>query len=405
MRKPKVSALAACCFALAFVAFLGCPGKQTVEFAAVVPLTGSAGAYGTSIQKGLELAYETLAADTQRTYVLELRIEDSESNPEKARELLDQLYDDDAVAAIGGVTSAEALAMVEVADDWDRVLLSPSASSPQLSGISENFYRIFPTSDAEAVTMAKHATDRLKVEKVVMVTEEGPFGEGAQASFQAVFAGDDDTVVTFPPGTEDFSEIASEALEPKPDAVYVAADGAELAGLLRALRRGGFSGSNDWIMATSALASPEVFAQAGRSAERAFLTQTVLDLESEEEPMRSFVESYTTKYGEAPDFYAAHGYDAMMVMAKALEGAGTTLASEFLKGMRSISSLPGVTGNIQFRESGDVQKFPRIYFIRDGRPQDYDQALKEIAEKIRKRREELDRRRRELMRRQRLEQQ
>ena len=39
-----------------------------------------------------------------------------------------------AMVVIGGVMSDEALEMVAVADRYDRVLISPSASSPKLTG-------------------------------------------------------------------------------------------------------------------------------------------------------------------------------------------------------------------------------------------------------------------------------
>lgn len=148
---------------------LGCPGEEVVKFSAVLPLTGEAAIYGLPVQRGVELAFEHFQSQQDLPYQLELVVVDSESDPEKAKNLLIQVYRDGALASIGGVTTAEALQMVAVADEFDRVLISPSASTPQLSGISKNFYRVFPSDAREGATMGNFATQKLKAEKVVIL--------------------------------------------------------------------------------------------------------------------------------------------------------------------------------------------------------------------------------------------
>ena len=90
-------------------------------------------------------------------HVFELTILDSESDPQKAAQHLTQLFEDGTLAVIGGVTTAEALAMVPAADLANRVLLSPSASSPELTGISEFFFRVFFSDFDEGIKMGHFA--------------------------------------------------------------------------------------------------------------------------------------------------------------------------------------------------------------------------------------------------------
>jgi hypothetical protein len=63
-----------------------------------------------------------------------------------------------------------------------------------------------------------------------------------------------------------------------------------------------------------------------------------------------------------------------------------TLPNEFLKGMRAMDPLPGATGNLQFDESGNVQKFPRIHMIRGGKLLDFqrwrEERMQEMREKL-----------------------
>jgi branched-chain amino acid transport system substrate-binding protein len=363
---------------------LGCPGEEVVKFGAVLPLTGEAAIYGQPVQRGVDLAFEHLQSQQDLPYELALVTVDSESDPEKAGELLKQVYRDGALAAIGGVTTAEALQMVAVSDEADKVLISPSASTPQLSGISKNFYRVFPSDAREGATMGNFATQKLKAEKVVILAKEDAYAKGIQEVFKTEFeryGGEVLDLIEFPSLGSDLSGLVERVMTLGPDAVYLAAYAPDLAQMIRHLRNQGYKGT---IFTTSAFAAPEIIAQVGRPAEGVFLTQAVFDIDSEDPIIRNFIDAYRAKYNLEPDLYAAHGYDTVMVLVEALKIGGRT-SSEFWKGIRSIRDFSGATGTVQFDERGDVQKFPRVYVVNEGLLVDYE------AEVERRRRELLER--------------
>ena len=62
--------------------------------------------------------------------------------------------------------------MVSVADDAERVLLSPSASSLELTGISRNFFRVFFSDFDEGTTMGMFAVNKVTSAKIDMPAEE-----------------------------------------------------------------------------------------------------------------------------------------------------------------------------------------------------------------------------------------
>jgi branched-chain amino acid transport system substrate-binding protein len=366
---------------------LGCPGEEVVKFGAVLPLTGEAAIYGLPVQRGVDLAFEHLQSQGELPYQLELITFDSASDPDKGGELLEQAYRDGALAAIGGVTTAEALKMVPVADEFDRVLVSPSASTPQLSGISKNFYRVFPSDAREGATMGNFATQKLKAEKVVILAKEDAYAKGIQAVFKTEFeryGGEVLDLIEFPSLGSDLSGLVERVMTLRPDAVYLAAYAPDLAQMIRYLREQGYKGT---IFTTSAFAAPEIIAQVGRPAEGVFLTQAVFDIESEDPTIRTFIEGYRAKYTLEPDLYAAHGYDSLLVLAEALKKGGRT-SSEFWKGIRSIRDFSGATGTVQFDERGDVQKFPRVYVVNEGLLVDYEAEVerrrRELLERLRK---------------------
>ena len=426
--------------ALCLLLAAGCgPEVPTVNFSVVLPMTGPAGIYGEEIANGIQLRQDRLmAGDEELAYNVVIEVIDSEGDPDQAASLLDTAFST-SLAAIGGATSDEALAMVPVADDAGRVLVSPSASSPELSGASEYFYRLFPSAEIEASTMATFLRDRVNVQRLALVVEDSAFGTSLADSIETVWGTEVVGRVTFTPSS-DQNAMVQEALGYEADGIYVAASGAALAEAIQALRLAGFDGDKR-LATSSSLMIEAVLDAAGPAANNVYFTAPVFEVDSPDEPTASFVAEYREKftdpaawaaYQEAlaederastvlqgmdlgdsglaaarseaeaavealaaaedalntPSYYAGLGYDSMGVLIGALaELEVINVPSDFLKGMRAIRELPGVTGTIQFRETGDVQKFTRIYQIVDGEPVDFE---KHTEERIRKLQEEYE---------------
>lgn len=375
----------------------GCGEEESVLVGAVLPLTGEFAIYGEPIRKGIELAYEQHEARDDYPYALELRVEDSQGEPERAAELLAQLYKEGAPAVIGGVTTQEAMEMVSVADREDRVLLSPSASSPRLSGISTNFYRVFPSDFLEGTKMGLFARETMNLEEVAIVAAESQYAKGIQQVFRQEFernGGEVLEVIEYPRNTSDLSGVIDRIMTLDPPAVYLADYANGLVTLLRGLEERGYGGR---VLTTSSIASGEVINNVDEAAQGVLFTQSNYDVDADDPRIQEFVQAYQEKYGSVPDLYAAHGYDAMRVYARALEEGGKR-PSQFWQGMRAISNFPGVTGAIQFDEQGDVQKFPRVYLVQEGQFVDFDQILEERRKGLEERRQQLEQRMRELER-------
>lgn len=375
--------------ALCLLPAVGCgPEVPTVTITAIAPLTGEAQVYGQEIANGMQLRHERLLADEEEIgYNVVLEVVDSEGDPAQAATLLETAFTS-SLAAIGGVTSDEALAMIPVVHEADRVLLSPSASSPELSGVSEFFYRLYPSAEIEASTMATFLRDRLQVERLVVVAQDTAFGTSLADAIESVWGTQLAGRVVFT-AASDQNAMVDEALGYDADAIYVAASGSALAEAMQALRLGGFNEPHDYLAASSSLAIESVLTEAGPAANNSVLTAPPYDTESLDEPVASFVAAYQEKHGSVPSYYAALGYDALWVYIEALsEVDAIAVPSDFLKGMRAVRELQGVTGNIQFRETGDVQKFTRIYQIVDGKLVDFEKYQKERRDELMKQMQE-----------------
>lgn len=397
---PRLALLLVGVLATAALALGACSGEESYELAVILPLTGEWSIYGEPIRNGVELALEDIRENRDLPYEITLQVLDSESNPSRAAEVLREAYRDGALAAVGGVTSESALAMVPVAQEMERLLVSPSASSPELTGISRYFFRVFPSDFREGTTMGTFVAQKLNITSLVILAADTTYAKGVSEVFADSFESYGNEVMetlVYPAGTEDLSDYVRQALEPDPQAIYVADFARPVRRILAEAKRQGFDGK---LLTTSAFNAPEILAAAGNDAEAVILTQTAFEPEASENPkVQAFVQAYQEAYGETPGTYAAHGYDALHVLVDALGKLSLRSPGEMLKGIRSLdNNYSGVTGAIQFDERGDVGQFPRVYILQDGKFEDYDKVREENRQKLLDRLEEIRRRRQQQLR-------
>jgi len=373
----------------------GCGDKEAIKFGAVVPLTGEQAIYGKEIANGIQLAYEQLKNSPKPPNV-ELELVDSKSDPETGKAELERIFSEGARAAIGGVTTPEALAQVEIADQKNRVLLSPSASAKELTGISSYFYRVWPSNTREGGKMGQYAAQNLNMKTAAVLSADTAYAQGISSEFGSSFeqnGGKLLEVIEYPKNTEDLTALVERVISLKPDGIYVA-DYAEAAvRIIQMIKADGYAGN---ILTASAFATPQAIAMAGSAANGVFVTLPQFDAEDDKTPeVKAFVDAYRAKYGETPGNYAAHGYDAFNILYRASQEGGDK-AHSFWKGMKAIKDFPGATGPLQFDDKGDVTKYPRVYFVNEGRVVDHAAYREKLLEEIRKQREDLERQMRAL---------
>lgn len=86
-----------------------------------------------------------------------------------------------------------------------------------------------------------------------------------------------------------------------------------------------------------------------------------------------FVEAYRARYGATPDTYAAHGYDAVLILVEAIEQRGLR-PGEMSFYLNTMNPFEGAAGVTKFDEHGDVRKFHRMFVVRDGRAMPLEQG-------------------------------
>lgn len=355
------------------VSAAGCSGERGArELTVVTPLSGPDSLHGKAIANGSRLAAEELEAEHDEglyPHELTLGILDSESEPDRAAELLDEAYDEGTVAAVGGVTDAEAVAMVPVAKKARRVLVSPSASTAKLSGATRYVFRISPSGATEGAKMASFASHELGLDRVALASTRAETESGALEAFRTGVEQNQGEVVAevgFGAGAEDLESEAKRALENDPQAIYVVGAPAAVSRFVAVLESQGYRGA---VMTTSSFAVREIL-DGDEGAEGVLLSRPLFDPEGEDPAVRAFADTYEERFGGSPDIHAAYAYDAVKVLAAALADRQVR-PSELWSALRGIRDFKGLTGFIQFDERGDVASFPRVYVIRNGELVEY----------------------------------
>ncbi len=394
-RSTRVTALTLAVILAAGALGVSCGGSKKVLFGAVLPLTGEDAVYGVEIHRGIEIALEQLKKERGFTN-LAVEVVDSQSDQEIGRQQLEALYSKGVRAAIGGVTAADAMTMAQVAEANNRVLISPSASTPAVAKASRYVYRIWPSFVREGTVMGQYAAERLCKKAAVLVAET-PYTQDVEKVFEESFrehGGEVLEVLQHHPDV-DHSAMVQQLVSVNPDCIYISDYAEEVGRTLRLLDAEGYEGK---VLTLSTFASPKAIADIGEPAEWTYLTHPAYDPTDPTNPvLQSFVQAYQEAYDTVPGAFAAHGYDAMLLLAEAAVGGGSS-GSDFWKGMRGLVEIQGVTGVLQFDEMGDVQKFPRVYFILEGQLRDHQKYEQERADRLRQEIEELRRQRERMIR-------
>ncbi len=357
-----------CSAAVAAVLIAGGCGHDPV-IGVLCPHTGRAAAYGRSVETGIDLALASAGNRGLLPPELAIARADSASSPHRATLEYRRLVSvDRARLVVGGVTSAEADALLPVVDLERVICLSPSASGTGLVERSRYFYRLYPSTEVEGATAARHLVTAVGARRVLVYSDGSLFTRGIESEFRqhlTLLLGGEvtDTIHVAEDGWQRRSVDALHAGHPQ--AVYVVGHAESILEVLEHLAANGFSG----IRCTSShLYLGEVLGRSSPAAEGALLPLAPLAAETVGEPFAGFAREYRAAYGVDPDVFAAHGYDAMRVAIRTLVASRRLNTAELRRVLSfDLGELAGVTGTIAFNERGEIARYPIMHIVWNGR--------------------------------------
>jgi len=302
--------------------------------------------------------------------LLRLKVVDDSGSANGAVLAARALYQDPTVVAVvGHVTSGATIAAARVYGSGTRPLpmISPTASSSELSGLSPYVFRVCPSDLSHGPALARFARGKLGARRAGILYMNDDYGRGVRAAFAAEFTRLGGTVVEEDPylATTGSIEPYLTRMRGAVDVLLLAADvqGAALA--LREVRRQGIR----WpVVGSDGMVGIESDAPL---AEGLHLSSAYLSDRPGEQNAAFVVDFFRSTQGERPNDVAGLTFDIVQLLAEGIAAVGSDRRAvrDYLASVGSRRpAYEGVSGRIAFNSNGDVPGKPlTIAVVRNGR--------------------------------------
>lgn len=357
----------------------GCVSKE-LKIGGIISMSGAAEPYGKVIKNGMDLAVEELNAsggiEGKKVVMI---YKDDETNAGVGVAAAKELIIKERVPVIiGPVASSVSLAVAEICKDYRRVMLSPASSTPKLSKAGSFIFRNYPSDIVEGTFIADFARE-LGIEKVVVIAVDNEFGNGIKEVFIKQFRSKFREILKvfrYPEnGMSLFPSIVKETAELKPEAIYLCGYSKDMADMLIEIRKQ----TLDILIFSVSAVNREMVDMAGDASEGVMFPQPAFYLESDDAAMKTFIQKYRDRFQSDPDNFAAHGYDAVNLIAEAIKRVKSTHPDDIRCGLIAINNYEGAAGRTTFDINGDVVQHPRIFVVHNGKFVQFDSYIQEVG--------------------------
>jgi branched-chain amino acid transport system substrate-binding protein len=324
-----------------------------VPVGAIEILSGPNAAYGTAIRAGLELALDS-SGTVLGGRKIALSVEDSAGDKNQAINAARKLIGSTKVVAIIGPTlSNEMFAAGPVANERRVPILGTSTTANGITDIGPYVFRTsLPESDVIPVTLKKAQGRGVKTIALIYANDDAFSKSGFDVMKAAAEKAGLNIVTTESFGSKDtdFSAQLTKIKGLKPDAVGISALVEPVSGVLLQARQLGF-GPETLFIGGNGSNSPKLGEIAGPAAD-GLLVGSPWFIGKPDPVNQKFVADFRAKYNRDPDQFAAQAYDAMKIMAAAIDRAGAAEPQKVRDALQK-TDFNGVMGPFTFTDHRD----------------------------------------------------
>jgi branched-chain amino acid transport system substrate-binding protein len=371
--KPKLIALAAT-FAVAGVASAQ---DLVVKIGHVGPTSGAIAHLGKDNENGARMAIDELNAKGftigGKKAKFELLAEDDAADPKQGTAVANKLVDAKVNGVIGHLNSGTTIPASKIYSDAGIPQISPSATNPKYTRQGfKTAFRVVADDVHLGGTLGRYAVKDLKGKSIVTIDDRTAYGQGVAEEFaKAVKANGgaiQDTQYTTDKAT-DFTAILTAVKAKKPDIIFYGGMDAVAGPMIRQMKQLGIKAK---FMGGDGICTGELPKLAGGAMEDGqVVCAEAGGVEGEQKVgMAKFREDFKKKFGTDVQIYAPYVYDAVMVMATAMQKCNSADPKVYLPCLQK-TDYKGVTGPIAFDSKGDIKNGAlTIHTYKDGKLQD-----------------------------------
>ena len=344
----------------------------TLTIAHIGPQTGPAAVYGLATYRGAQIAADEItAADNGITVVL--LNEDDTHDAEKAVNAYNSVMEKGAQMIVGTTTTAPCIAVGAKAFEERVFMLTPSASSTDVTADKDNVYQLcFTDPNQGSASAAVISEKKLGTKIAVIYNNADAYSTGIYQTFKTKaeeLGLEIVSTTTFTDETTDFSVQVADAKDNGADLVFLPIYYTPASQILIAANSIGYAPTFFGVDGMDGILTLEGFDT--KLAEGVMLL-TPFVADAKDEKTASFVKTYQEKYNEVPNQFAADGYDCIYAMVDAAQKAevksdekAADICDRMIKAMQELK-ITGLTGTMTWSSNGEVDKVPTAMKIKDG---------------------------------------
>ena len=329
-----------------------------VRVGAVMSLTGDTAQYGLSALNGARMAIEEAnASGGVAGRRVELIVQDTRSDSAETDVVVRRLAREYNVhVLVGEIVSSRSLAAARAAQSEGLPMLTPSATSPEVTSPGDFIFRSCYTDAFQGAAVARFAATNLGARRAAMLVQSDQrYSQELAAFIREAFVrrgGEVVAVQEYREGAADFSAQLVELSASRPDVVFVPGYYLEAGLLARQARALGldapFVGGDGWD-------SPRLYEIGGQALAGDFFS-THFSAEDPDPQVQRFVADYRRLFGSTPDSFAATAYDAARIVLDAIARAPTLERRAIRDALASTKDFAGVTGTVTFNAERNAVK-------------------------------------------------
>ena len=358
----------------AAVLFTACVGgekvseTETIKIGGLAPLTGSLAIYGVTTTNGANLAIDEI---NKNGGILGKKVEyitlDTKGDSTEAVMAYNKLIDRGVSAIIGEITSKPSLAVAEIAAQDNMPMITPTGTQVDITEAGPSIFRVCFTNPYQGKVLAVLAKERLNADTAaIMINNSSDYSDGIAKAFieQADILGIKITAKEgYADGDKDFRAQLTKIAAEQPNVLLVPEYYEQASLIATQAREVGvkavFIGSDGWDGITKTLDSSSY-----NAIENSYFTNH-FSMQDTAPKIQNFLKSYKDTYNEDPSAFSALGYDAVYMVKKAVENAGSTNKEAVVDALKNIE-YDGITGYLTFDEHNNPVKAVTILKITNG---------------------------------------
>lgn len=344
---------------------------EPVRIGAIAPMTGSLATYGESTTNGIKLAIEEInaAGGVLGGRPLEvIAYMDDKGDSTEGANAFNKLVSDGAKAIIGSVTSGVTAGLATLADSEGMLLLTATATADTVTDGTKSVFRACFRDSYQGEVGAKIAVD-LGVKKVAVLYASGDaYSAGLYEAFKKaapelgleIVATESSSSTSDTDYSTQLTNIVASGAELIFAPYYYDSIGPYIVPQARAAGfTGAFVGADGWDGTQNTMVEDKSLYN------NCYFTNHYAP-DDPSDIVQGFVSKYIEKFGpDSLTALAALGYDSAMMLAKAIDAAGTDDTAAIVAAMTGMS-FEGVTGSFTLDETGTPIKKCAVLQYKDG---------------------------------------